>query len=199
VNTTPKTNRIFRIAAVAALVGLGLTACGDDKDEATSSSDGPAAQVGANEVAIEGAWARTSPAAVTMGAAYMKLTAAEDDALLAVEVDATIAAEAQIHEVVMVDSAMSDDTMAMSDDTMAMSEDTMAMTDDTMGGEMTMQQIQQLDLPAGETVELKPGSYHIMLLDLVKPLELGQTFTVELIFEKAGTKSVQVTVADDAP
>ena len=37
-----------------------------------------------------------------MGAAYMKLTAAEDDALLAVEVDATIAAEAQIHEVVMV-------------------------------------------------------------------------------------------------
>jgi copper(I)-binding protein len=38
-----------------------------------------------------------------------------------------------------------------------------------------------------------------MLLDLVAPLEMGQTFTITLTFEQAGSVEVPVTVGDAAP
>ena len=64
---------------------------------------------------------------------------------------------------------------------------------------MMMQPVDGIDLPAGTAVELKPGGYHIMLLDLVAPLEMGQTFTITLTFEQAGSVEVPVTVGDAAP
>jgi len=42
-----------------------------------------------------------------------------------------------------------------------------------------------LDLPAGKAVELKPGGYHVMLMDLKVPLENGSTVPVTLIFRDA--------------
>lgn len=42
-----------------------------------------------------------------------------------------------------------------------------------------------LDLPAGKTVELKPGSYHIMLMDLKAPLAADSTVPVTLTFQDA--------------
>ncbi|MFZ8900881.1 MAG: copper chaperone PCu(A)C [Ilumatobacteraceae bacterium] len=46
---------------------------------------------------------------------------------------------------------------------------------------------------------LKPGGYHVMIFDLVAPLEIGQTFDVTLTFEKAGDVIVPVEVREDAP
>ena len=66
-------------------------------------------------------------------------------------------------------------------------------------GEMVMQQVKSLAVPAAGGVELKPGGYHIMLIDLVKPLEVGQTFDITLTFALAGDIVVPVTVADEAP
>ena len=40
----------------------------------------------------------------------------------------------------------------------------------------------------------EPGGYHVMLIDLVKPLEVGQTVPVTLTFAKAGTIEVTATV-----
>lgn len=49
-----------------------------------------------------------------------------------------------------------------------------------------------LDLPAGQTVELKPGSYHVMLMDLKAPLAADSTVPVTLTFQDAkGNKSTQ--------
>ena len=49
-----------------------------------------------------------------------------------------------------------------------------------------------LDLPAGKTVELKPGSYHIMLMDLKAPLAADSTVPVTLTFQDAkGHKTTQ--------
>ena len=45
-----------------------------------------------------------------------------------------------------------------------------------------------LELPAGKTVELKPGGYHLMLLDLKQPLSAGDTVPVTLVFEGADKK-----------
>src|SRR5438128_9590046 len=44
-----------------------------------------------------------------------------------------------------------------------------------------------LQLKPGETIELEPGSFHIMLMGLKQPLEKGQKVKGTLAFEKAGT------------
>jgi copper(I)-binding protein len=58
------------------------------------------------------------------------------------------------------------------------------------GGVMKMAAIDRLALPAGKAVELKPGGYHVMLMDLKQPLKAGDTVPVTLTFEdKAGRKT----------
>jgi copper(I)-binding protein len=53
------------------------------------------------------------------------------------------------------------------------------------GGVMRMRAISKLDLPAGRTVELKPGGYHLMLLDLKQPLVQGSAVPLTLVFRNA--------------
>jgi copper(I)-binding protein len=50
---------------------------------------------------------------------------------------------------------------------------------------MKMRRIPGLDLPAGRTTELKPGGYHVMLMDLKQPLQAGQNVPITLVFEDA--------------
>jgi copper(I)-binding protein len=62
---------------------------------------------------------------------------------------------------------------------------------------MRMRQIPALELPAGKTVELKPGGYHVMLLDLKQQVKEGDTVPLTLVFEgKDGTRE---TVEVKAP
>jgi hypothetical protein len=42
-----------------------------------------------------------------------------------------------------------------------------------------------LELPAGKTVELKPGGYHVMLMDLKQPLKAGDVVPLTLVIEGA--------------
>ncbi|ALK10167.1 copper chaperone PCu(A)C [Blastochloris viridis] len=51
-----------------------------------------------------------------------------------------------------------------------------------------------LAIPPGGSVELKPGSYHIMFMDLKQQLVEGTTLTGTLRFEKAGTVDVRYAV-----
>ena len=51
-----------------------------------------------------------------------------------------------------------------------------------------------LELPAGKAVELKPGGYHVMLLDLKQPLLAGDTVPVTLVFEGADKKREVVEI-----
>ena len=51
-----------------------------------------------------------------------------------------------------------------------------------------------LDLPAGKAVALKPGGYHLMLLDLKQPLKAGDTVSVTLVFEGADKKRETVEI-----
>jgi copper(I)-binding protein len=67
---------------------------------------------------------------------------------------------------------------------------------------MKMQAVKALDLPAGQTVALKPGSYHVMLMDLKAPVEEGKHVVLTLLFEDAaGVKTQQEVhaVAKKAP
>ena len=61
-------------------------------------------------------------------------------------------------------------------------------------GVMKMRAIPRLDLPAGKTVALKPGGYHIMLMDLRKPLTKGEILPLTLKVEGKDKKLVSVEV-----
>jgi copper(I)-binding protein len=59
---------------------------------------------------------------------------------------------------------------------------------------MKMRPLDGLDIPASEAVTLKPGGDHVMLMGLNQPLRAGQTFPLTLDFEKAGPRTVMVSV-----
>lgn len=71
------------------------------------------------------------------------------------------------------------------------------------GNVMRMRPISALDLPPATPVELKPGGYHIMLMDLKRPLKIGEKIKVELQVEtpdkKLVTQPVEVEVRPRAP
>ncbi|MCE2945973.1 MAG: copper chaperone PCu(A)C [bacterium] len=66
----------------------------------------------------------------------------------------------------------------------------MAMVDNVM----RMRAIAAIPVPAGRTVELKPGGYHVMLIDLVRPLEPGASVPITLTFEGKDGKRETVQV-----
>lgn len=185
--TRSATQRLKRAAQGVALVAVSalvVASCGSDDDSTSDTSSATK-----EDITISGAWARTSPMSVTVGAVYMDITASFDDELVGASVDASIAATAEIHETVTAMPGEEGEASSMSSD----------MTQDTMVGEMTMRPVSSVALPAGEMVQLMPGGYHIMLLDLAAPLEVGQTFDVTLTFANAGAKVVTVEVRDEAP
>ena len=65
-------------------------------------------------------------------------------------------------------------------------------------GVATMKPIEALEIPAGATVELKPGGMHIMLSGLKAPLKKGDMIMLELKFELAGKVEVMAHVGDVA-
>lgn len=62
------------------------------------------------------------------------------------------------------------------------------------GEVMRMRHVDDISLPAGETVALEPGGLHVMLMGLHEALEEGTTFPMTLDFEHAGSITVDVVV-----
>lgn len=48
-----------------------------------------------------------------------------------------------------------------------------------------------IDLPAGKTIHLSPGGYHVMLIGLNAPLTANSIFEITLVFRNAGVKTVK--------
>lgn len=71
------------------------------------------------------------------------------------------------------------------------------------GGVMRMRPIPSLELPPGQTIEFKPGGHHMMLMDLKRPLAVGEKIKVELRIEtrdkKLVTQPVEVEIRSRAP
>lgn len=61
-------------------------------------------------------------------------------------------------------------------------------------GMMRMSRIDRIELPAGQTVTLKPGGLHVMLIGLKQSLEPGATIDLTLIYDDGSNLSVQVPV-----
>ena len=157
---------------VTAIVALTLiaTSCGSS----TSSTDtvAPDTTVAVTETTftVDGAWARTSPMESTVGVVYMNITPSADDALVGASVDMEIAKMTQVHE-----------------------------TTTSADGSMGMQEIASIPMTAGTPLALVSGGFHIMLMELAKPLETGTSVAVTLTFESGATTIVDVPVLTEAP
>ena len=62
------------------------------------------------------------------------------------------------------------------------------------GNVMRMRQVKEVVVPAGGTVELKPGGLHLMFMNIKTPLTAGETVPVKLKFAKAGEVEIKMPV-----
>ena len=116
-------------------------------------------------IQVEQPWSRATPTGASTGAIYLTITNNSHDTDRLIGGSSDVAGKLQIHEMKVVNG------------TMEMRE--------VSGG---------LPVPAGGSVVLKPGSYHIMLIGLNKPLKAGETIPLTLDFEKAGKVSITVPI-----
>lgn len=65
------------------------------------------------------------------------------------------------------------------------------------GNVMKMRQVPAVALPAGKTVELNPGGYHVMLMNLPQQIKEGDSVPLTLVFE--GKDGKRETVEVKAP
>lgn len=121
---------------------------------------------------IEDVWARPGMVGGT-SAIYMSLTNRGETSLKLVDADAPVAGAVEIHETVFVTVT---DAMGFASQV------------------MRMQQVPEVEVAPGATVEFTPGGLHVMLLDLQEPLEVGDTFRLTLRFEGSEPFSVPVEV-----
>ena len=189
--TATARTRLPIVALTAAALGLLLAACG-----------------GTSELEVTDARSRMSPMLTGVGAVYLDITngTATDDQLLGGAVDASVAGTVEVHETFDADNMdpgdMDADDMDPDDmDPGDMDPDDMdpGSTEHTPEGfaMMGMREIDALTIPAGETVELVPGGFHLMLLDLADDLVPGETFDLTLTFAEAGDVTVNVEVRED--
>lgn len=138
---------------------------------------------GGGSITVSEPWARASSAMASAGAAYMKIqnTGSATDALIGATSPA--AKTVEVHETVAMATPAPSAGASM--------ESPMPSAAGEPGGMMAMRPVARLEIPAGGTVELKPGSYHLMLIGLTRELRAGEKLEITLTFEKAG--QVQVT------
>jgi copper(I)-binding protein len=176
-----------RLAALLAVVVIA-GAC----SSGSGSGSAGAGSAGAGTIEISGAWARTSPMVAGAGAAYMVIKNTGSEADVLVSASSPAAKTTEVHETYKVEESPA----ASMDGGMASPAASMDGGMGSGGAMMGMRRIESLEIPAGGTVELKPGSYHVMLIELVAPLKAGEKIDITLTFEKAGEIKVTAEVKD---
>ncbi|WP_243369758.1 DUF1775 domain-containing protein [Microvirga solisilvae] len=131
---------------------------------AAAANAAPAAQK-IGALTIEQPWSRATPAGAKVGGGYVRITNTGTETDRLIGGSFPNASRVEVHE------------MKLENDVMRMKQ--------VAGG---------LEIKPGATVELKPGSYHLMFMDLKTPLAEGQSVKGTLVFEKAGTVNVEYTV-----
>jgi uncharacterized protein YcnI/copper(I)-binding protein len=119
----------------------------------------------AGPLLVEQPWSRATPGGAKVAGGYLRITNTGTEPDRLVGGSSEVSGRFEVHEMSMAD------------------------------GIMRMRPIDGLVIPPGETVELKPGGFHAMLLDLKRPLTEGETVKGTLVFEKAGPVEIEYRVA----
>jgi copper(I)-binding protein len=122
---------------------------------------------GDSSVSVDDVWGRTSPAAATNAAFYMAIEGGAADDTL-VSAQSDACGLTELHISIMTD------------------------------GVMSMQHLPEgIEIPAGETVNLEPGSFHVMCIDRQQEFVAGDSIPLTLQFSDAGTTDVTVEIRDE--
>ena len=126
-----------------------------------------AQQAKAGDLVLDNAWSRATPGGAKVGGGYLTVDNKGSAADKLIGGSSPAAGKVEVHE------------MAMNN------------------GVMTMRPVKDgLSIPAGKSVTLSPGGYHLMLMDLKAPLKKGDKIPVTLKFEKAGNVNITLDVRD---
>lgn len=63
-------------------------------------------------------------------------------------------------------------------------------------GTASMAEVEGVDVPAGGSVTFEPGGYHVMLMEISEPLEVGSSIDLTLTFEGAGDVDVTAEIRE---
>lgn len=117
------------------------------------------------DLAIDHPWSRETPKAAPVAGGYLKVANKGSVADRLVAVQSDASTRVEIHEMAVID------------------------------GVMKMRALDKgLEVPAGGSLELKPGGFHVMFIGLKAPFKSGDTVKGTLVFEKAGKIDVDFNV-----
>ena len=119
----------------------------------------------AGGLVIETPWTRATPGGAKVAGGFLKITNKGSTPDRLIGGTLPIAADVEVHDMTMID------------------------------GIMKMRRLEALEIRPGQTIELKPGSYHVMFMGLKESLKAGGTIKGTLVFEKAGTINVEYKIA----
>lgn len=131
---------------------------------ASCGSGTSTASPSASAPTISGAWVRPPQGMDRPAAGYLVITGGSAADAL-VSASSPIAGKVEIHETTTDSSGMSG-----------------------------MRPVARIEVPAGGTVTLQPGGYHLMLLSVTGTIAVGGTVQIDLTFERAGKVTVQAEV-----
>ncbi len=118
----------------------------------------------AGSLEIKHPWARPTVATMKNGAAYMLIFDSSETADRLVSATTPVAERVEFH------------------------------TNSMEGGVVRMRQLEAVDVPAQGHATLEPGKTHLMLVSLKNQLKAGDSFPLDLVFEKAGPVTVMVAI-----
>ena len=116
------------------------------------------------DLMIDRPWARASIGQAPNGAAYMSIMTKGSETDRLLAVESDVAKRVELHNHMMED------------------------------GVMKMRQVEAIEVAPGEPTVLRPGGLHVMMMGLKSPLVEGESFSMTLVFEKAGRVEVEVDI-----
>lgn len=129
-----------------------------------SSADFNSAQIDADKIIINNAWIQEGPPSQRITAAFMVIENQNTTEISLLSASVDVAPVVELHKMELED------------------------------GMMRMRRVDSIDIPSGGTVELKPGSYHLMVIGVTRELKEGDKVKVTLRFSNNIQKSLNVPV-----
>ena len=161
----PLANTLTRALLLIAIIGLYACDSGTETASISKPATSPVeSSKAADLIAVNEPWIRATAPGQTVTGVFLTLTNSSETAYALISASFNGAGAVEIHETSM------------------------------DGGVMRMRKVSHVDIPANGFAELKPGSFHIMLIDLEKELQPGTSELLTLTFSDESQKDVAVTV-----
>jgi periplasmic copper chaperone A len=156
---------MFAVVAVSCVAfSTGASVCAQHSSPKTADPVAKGSAGLAKGIQVTGAWSRATPGTAKNGAVFLEIKSGPDVADKLLSVTGSVADNIEIHNHI------------------------------NDNGIMQMRRVDAVELSDSGSTKFVPGGYHVMLLGLKQPLKAGETFKLQLTFEKAGSIEADIVV-----